>query len=95
MEAYYAVGNTSYIVNASHPLTKLKHGEAVTIIYDPSMPEKGVVYSLWSYWISLPELALSVGLLAVLFLSSVFITGKNSNIPYTPEQLQKKRKYDL
>jgi hypothetical protein len=68
-------------------------GENVEVIYDPSTPENGAVYSFFTYWLKLPELFASAAVFIALFASAVFITGKNRTEDEGSLPTAKKRKY--
>lgn len=75
-------------------LTSYRPGQIVTIIYDPSHPSVGSIYSFIGYWIKWSELFLTAAFFIILFLAAVSITGKNTNEIISSEQLKNKRKYD-
>ena len=74
-------------------LTTYKKGQFVTIIYNPSNPSIAGLYAFIGYWINWSELLFTAVFFSVLFLTAVFITGKNSNELLSEEENEKKRKY--
>jgi len=94
--AFFELGDTSYLINASYPLRKFKEGQRVEVIYASAHPEQGVIYSWWGYWVSWGELLGSVLLFIALFQVAVAVT-KNPSAQSVREQEgyveEKKRKY--
>jgi hypothetical protein len=74
-------------------LTTHKTGEKVTVIYDPSNPSQACIFTFIGYWLKWSELFFSIFFFMALFIAAVFITGKNSTEPLTPEDRIRKRKY--
>jgi hypothetical protein len=74
--------------------SKVAAGDTVKVIFDPTNPGGGTLYSFFSYWLTLPELLISAIIYIVLFIASVFITGKQEDYYYTEDDLRKKRRYD-
>lgn len=72
--ATYTVANKTYTINASYPLRALHNQQNIELIYLPQQPEKAVVYSLWGYWFTWGELAMSFILLFAMYQLSVSIT---------------------
>lgn len=71
---------------------RYREAEKVQVIYDPSNPEDGAVYSFFTYWLKVPELFITLAIFVVLFVSAVFITGNNR--PDDGDKVRaKKRKY--
>lgn len=74
-------------------LTTHKTIEKVTVIYDPSNPSQACIFTFIGYWLKWSELFFSIFFFMALFIAAVFITGKNSTEPLTPEDRIRKRKY--
>lgn len=74
-------------------LTTHKTGEKVTVIYDPSNPSQACIFTFIGYWLKWSELFFSIFFFMALFIAAVFINGKNSTEPLTPEDRIRKRKY--
>ena len=86
--ASFSVGVNKYAVAASYPLRFVKEGDVLGVIYEPSNPQKAVVYSIWGYWILWDELLVSLAIYVVLFFVALGIT----NNP-TPESLIEQLEY--
>jgi len=89
----YGAGSSRYWLQVDYPFRHLAAGQRVVVIYDPLNPNNGALYRVWGYWLKLGELLFSFGLIIVLSMAAVFITGKNlppPNLPY-----EKRRKYNL
>ncbi len=91
----YRVGaETFHYKTAEWFLTNYKPGQAVEVIYNPSDPSIASIYAFIGYWIKWPELLFTAMFFIILFLSAVFITGKNSTAPLMEDERRNKRKYD-
>ncbi|WP_207493901.1 DUF3592 domain-containing protein [Aridibaculum aurantiacum] len=73
--------------------SQVAKGDKVTVIYNPTNPSEGAMYTFFSYWLKLPELLISATIFLLLFFGAVFITGENQ--PEEPDDgsYKKKRKY--
>ncbi len=96
--ANYTIASKQYVINVDYPLRKLKDGESVELIYNPSKPEMAAIYSLWGYWFTWGELIMSVVLLLGLYKLATSIT-QNPTEEALIDQLEitdeePKRKYD-
>lgn len=95
--ANYTIASKQYQINADYPLRKLKDGESVELVYNPSKPEMAAVYSLWGYWFSWGELIMSVVLLLGLYKLATSIT-QNPTEQALKDQMETtdkpKKKYD-
>lgn len=95
--ANYTIASKQYQINAEYPLRKLKDGETVELIYNPSKPEMAAVYSLWGYWFTWGELIMSVVLLLGLYKLATSIT-QNPTEQAIKDQMETidepKKKYD-
>jgi hypothetical protein len=95
--ANYTIASKQYQINAEYPLRKLKDGETVELIYNPSKPEMAAVYSLWGYWFTWGELIMSVVLLLGLYKLATSIT-QNPTGQAIKDQMETidepKKKYD-
>lgn len=90
----YKVGDEKFqYISHSWFLTSYKPGQLVSIIYDPSNPSIASIYSFIGYWIKWSELFFTAIVFIVLFITAVFITGKN-NTGYLTAEGNRKRKYD-
>ena len=85
--AHYIVSTKHYTINADYPLRKLKAGESINVIYNPSTPENAAVASIWGYWITWEELLFSAISLFLLFQLAVSI-NKNPTEEVLKEQQQ-------
>lgn len=94
-EVEYLIDNINYTIPlhgwGASPVAK---GQPVTVIYNPSVPSDGSMYTFFNYWITLPELLLTACVFIVLLYAAVFITGKEEPYWYTEEEKRKRRKYD-
>lgn len=75
-------------------LKKYKQGDAVEIIYNPSNPSSACIYAFIGYWIKWPELMFTAFFFIILFVSAVFITGKNNTPAIKNDDERRKRRYD-
>ena len=95
--ANYTIDSKQYQISADYPLRKLKDGESVELIYNPSKPEIAAVYSLWGYWFTWGELIMSVVLLLGLYKLATSIT-QNPTEQAIKDQMETadepKKKYD-
>ena len=95
--AVFQSGKKTYSVNAAYLFRSFTKGENVPIIYETSQPEKGAVYSLWGYWVTLGETLFSFVLLVLFYQIAVSITQNPSpeslidQLEYKPT---KKGKYE-
>ncbi len=80
--AEFSIGNTKYAVPASYPLRSLSEGQKVQVIYESASPKKGVLYTIWGYWILWDQLLISIVFYVILFQIAVGITSNP-----TPESL--------
>jgi hypothetical protein len=90
----YRVGKETFKV----PITgwgasQVSKGQSVKVIYNASTPSEGAMYSLFSYWIKLPELLISIIVFIGLFAGAVFITGENQPDDPPSKEFKQKRKY--
>jgi hypothetical protein len=90
----YKVGKETFIV----PIegwggSAVAKGEKVTVIYNPTTPSEGALYTFFAYWLHLPELLLCVFVFVALFVSAVLITGENQPEDPLSTDYTKKRKY--
>jgi hypothetical protein len=96
-QAVYSVCNKQYAVDARYVFRSLPEGKPVTVIYNPSHPEKAALYAFWGYMLTWGELMGSVVLLIALFQVAVAVT-KNPTPESLVEQLsyqkERKTKYD-
>jgi hypothetical protein len=74
---------------------RVREGQLVTVIYNPTSPSQAALYTFFGYWLHLGELLISMGGFLALFFSAIFITGKEKPYYYSEEELRKKPKYDL
>lgn len=89
----YKVGDEKFqYVSSSWFLTTYKPGQSVSIIFDPSNPSVACIYSLIGYWIKWSELFFTAIVFIILFITAVFIAGKNRG--YLTVEDNRKRKYD-
>ena len=89
----YPVGKEKFIVAIDGwGASQVSNGEKVQVIYNPSTPSEGSMYSFFAYWLKLSELLISATIFILLFVGAIFITGENQ-----PEEeatgYNKKRKY--
>jgi hypothetical protein len=94
-QVQYSVGNYNYKRSIeSWGASQFKQGQHVSVIYNPSIPTEGSLYSFFSYWLKLKELLITACLFIILLFAAVFITGKEETYYYSDEEKRKKRKYD-
>ncbi len=90
----YTVGNEEFkYTSYMWFLTSYKPGQVIRIIYDPSNPSVADIYSFIGYWIKWSELFFTAIVFIILFITAVFIAGKN-NTGYLTIEDNGKRKYD-
>lgn len=94
-EAHFIADDLTYKIAIVHwEASSFVEGQQVNVIFNPSQPSQAAVYTLFSYWISLPGLIISAFGFLVLFFIAIFITGKETPYFYPEEEKRKKRKYD-
>ncbi len=71
--ATFLISDTVVNINADYIFRSFTNHEKVIVIYNPSSPEKGSIYSLWGYWFKWTELVVSVLLLIGLYQLSISI----------------------
>jgi hypothetical protein len=90
----YRVGKETFVVAIEGwGASQVTKGEKVTVIYNPTTPSEGSLYTFFAYWLHLPELVLCVGVFIALFAGAVFITGENQPEEPSSNGYDKKRKY--
>lgn len=82
LKVQFSHGKTQYTVSTDYPLRNVLKNEQVMVIYEPSNPEKAVIYAFWGYWIRWDELLISLIGYFGLFFIAVSITSNP-----TPEAL--------
>lgn len=96
LRAVFNTGTKVYDIDPHYVFRNLTEGTKLTVIYETGSPEKGAVYSVWGYWITWGELAMSIVLCVVLFQVAVAVTN-NPSAEALAEQLdykeEKKKKY--
>ena len=96
LRAVFNTGTKAYDIDPHYIFRDVYQGKKVVAIYETGSPEKGAVYSVWGYWITWGELAMSVILCVVLFQVAVAVTN-NPSAEAIAEQLdykeEKKKKY--
>jgi hypothetical protein len=90
----YRVGHETFVVPIqSWGTSQVSKGEKVEVIYNPTIPSEGSLYTFFAYWLHLPELLTCVFIFIALFAGAVFITGENQPEEPVTEGYAKKRKY--
>ncbi len=90
----YPVGQEMYTVPIEGwGASQVSNGEKVTVIYNPTIPSEGSLYTFFAYWIKLPELLAGATVFSLLFVSAIFITGKNQPDDLQETTNERKRKY--
>jgi hypothetical protein len=91
----YKVGKETFVVPISGwGASQVANGQTITVIYNPTVPSEGALYTFFAYWFTLDELLTSAIGFILLFVVAVLITGKNSEESYVEEEAPRKRKYN-
>jgi hypothetical protein len=91
----YQIDNISYRTSIeSWGASQVAKGQAVTVIYNPTIPSEASLYSFFSYWLKLNEIIVTACAFLILLVGAIFITGKEEPYYYSEEEKRKKRKYD-
>lgn len=94
--AFFKTDKKEYSVKAAYYFRSFKEGQKVDLIFEGSQPKQAAIYSWWGYWITIGEVAFSIGLLIVMYYIAISITN-NPTPEAVMEQLNykpvKKRKY--
>ena len=96
-KAVFVLNKKNYAVDARYVLRNLPENKRGEVIFNPSKPERAVIYSWWGYMITWGEILGSIILLIALYQVAVAVT-KNPTAESLLEQLEykeeKKTKYD-
>ena len=91
----YSVGTEKFTYTTSKWfLTSHRHGQAVTMIYNPSNPAIACIYTFIGYWINWDELLFTAIVFIILFIAAITITGKTNALSSLSDKRNTKRKYD-
>lgn len=90
----YRVGKETFVVPiGGWGASQVAAGQRITVIYNPTIPTEGALYTFFSYWFTLNELLTSAIGFIVLFVVAILITGKGE-WREVREDRGRKRKYN-
>jgi hypothetical protein len=73
--------------------SQVSKGEKVQVIYNPTTPAEGSLYTFFAYWLKLSEILTGATVFCILFVGAVAITGENEPDDPPSNAYPKKRKY--